>query len=327
MKKVLSLLLILMFVLSSVSMVYANTDLTYVQLKELGYTDNMIKFLDEEEKAEIIENQYAFIGESVGHTLFINEVKKFDNGNKIIKTYATDINEIEKTKLEILNKSLFKNKEYKESFLKEKLELLKAAKIEPEIYYLNSKDEVVSESYVINSTSYAENYLEDCVLSTGVYAYDKSTSTRCIKRLGYNFQWDGIPAWALHDLLAISHTGVGMGLTNIEQYGGTYTYIDAVNTEHSLPIAIDPETYGITGEFDMKMAGTSWGEMYVDISNNKSAVTPNGLFYMCAQYGHVKGTLGATVSVGASGAITFNPYLTSTVTKSTKLMYNNIFTY
>ncbi|MDD4805140.1 MAG: hypothetical protein PHN69_08435, partial [Candidatus Pacebacteria bacterium] len=216
-----------------------------------------------------------------------------------------------------------------EVYFKEKLVEAKLEKIEPTIYYLDSNDEKINAFNVSAMASYAENTIDGSVLTTGVYAYDKSTSTKCIKRLGYNFQWEGMPSWTLTDLIAISHTGYYMGLTNIERYGGTYTYYDVYNNERNITITVEPGSYGVTGEFPLIMGydGSGFGEMYVDISNNKSAVTKNGLFYMCGQYGHVTVTAGASISVGADGSISFTPTLLSKVTKSTKVIYNNILTY
>ncbi len=327
MKKILILLLILSFVLNSGVVAYAGTDTTYNQLKKLGYTDHIIKFLDEEEKKEIIENQYVFSGENINNILLINEITTFDNQNKIIKSYATDIDELEKTKLNVLSKTLFKDKEYKDSFLKEKLNEIKSKKIEPLVYYLNSNGKVVDESYVINSMpSYAEDSIEDCILTTGVYAYDKSTSTKVIKRLGFNFQWEGTPMWALHDLIAIQHTGSGIGFTNVERMGGSYTYFDVFNNSTTIGMDVESNLYGAIGEYDIKMSHLGYGEMYLDISNSKNAIPPGSYFTMYGQYGHVTITLGASVSVGAGG-ISFTPTLASKVVKSTKLMYNNIYTY
>lgn len=322
MKKLVCILLMLTLVLNSAGLVYANTDMNN-QLKKLGFTDHIIKFLSEEEKLEIVQNGYRFDGETVNHNLFINEVQRYDNGNKVVKTYSLDIDENEKAQIEKLNKAS------KEVYFKEKLAEAKLEKIEPTIYYLDSNNEKVNAFNVSASASYAEDYIDGCVLTTGVYAYDKSTSTKCIKRLGFNFQWEGMPWWTLTDLIAISHTGYYMGLTNIDRYGGTYTYYDAYDNERNVTIDVEPASYGVTGEFPLIMSydGGGFGEMYVDISNNKSAVTPNGLFYMCGQYGHVTIAATASVSVGVDGSISFTPTGIAKVTKSTKVMYNNILTY
>ncbi len=332
MKKLVALFIIMIMIVNSLSIAYASTNLMDNQLAKLGFTDDVIKFLSEEEKSEIIDNQYKFIGGSNNNTLFVDEVKTYDNGNRIIKSYAIPLSESKSIKYNILEKTSFKNSKFKDSFLKEELKIaVEKNKIEPQIYYLSKSNEQIDKSLVSSNDAYEEDSIDYCILTTGVYAYDKSTSTKIIKRLGFNFQWEGkvagdVPAWALKDLIAISHTGGNIGFANIEAKGGSYSYYQYDNSLKTLPISVTANIYGATGNFDMKMANKSYGSMYLDISNSKNAIPAGSYFTMFGQYGHVTLASGASVSVSQNG-ISFSPTIYSKVIKSTQVMYNNIFTY
>lgn len=124
--------------------------------------------------------------------------------------------------------------------------------------------------------------------------------------------------------------GGSIGFANIETMGGSYTYsyYDQIGVikRVTLPINVEVNPYGATGEFDMKMHESSCGEMYLDILGSKNSVPAGTAFTMYGQYEHVWFGLGATVSVG-TGGITFDINPTSRVTKSTQIMYNNLIKY
>jgi len=103
-------------------------------------------------------------------------------------------------------------------------------------------------------------------------------------------------------------------------------YVYGINSTNTISIDTEVNLYGATGEVDIKQQGSHYGEMYLDISNTKSSIPPDSYFTMIGQYGHVTLTLGASVSVDAGG-ISFSPTVSSKVTKSTQVVYNNIFTY
>lgn len=288
-----------------------------IELKKLGFDEKSIYFIPSDELNEIIENQYKFELRNEKNTLIISveKINRFDN-ERNVETYSVELNQNEIGEY-MTNKKEFMKKKYME------LESVNYKKINSPI--VTYDDFIIESLYSISGN--VENFIDGALLTTATTVYDKSTTSYIEKRIGYDFQWDGVPINSFaKDAMAISHTGTSLGLVNIRSYGSSYTHYYGnqwVSANNYLTNNVS--LYGITG--NLQMTGfKGYGRIYCDIGNTKSSITPGAYFSVIGRYGHAITSTSISVGIGL-GTISFTPTSSTLIKLSGTSLFNNILTY
>lgn len=190
------------------------------------------------------------------------------------------------------------------------------------------KEEIDLDSFVSrkSSGSSTEENMDWGVLEFGINAYDMSTSTKIKKKLGMDFAWTDSPGTLGTDAMALSHTGLNVGITDCYDDGAYMKYYYGNEwRDGNKYIDSDPEGNGLSAEIDLR-TGRCYGRAYVVIGNTKKNVDEDNYFFMVAKFAHaIKGyRLNPCIGVGS---VSFSPSTSTKIVESDTLKINSIKTY
>ncbi|MCT4564035.1 MAG: hypothetical protein N4A68_06910 [Maledivibacter sp.] len=306
---------------------------TLNKLKSLGFPEERIKYLSNKEIKEIVKNNYKFIGSSED-TIYLVLYKKDNNSNS--DSYSCEKLENGSIYSAMIPISKQEEKKYfqnKETFIEGIVNNLENISKQRNISVYKITNGKKEESSLSNfktkksgGTTVTEHF-DSGVLRFGINAYDMSTSTKIKKKLGMDFSWSDMPYTFSRDVMALSHTGVHVGITDYYDYDASMKayFMNKWSSVDNM-IDADPEGHGLSASIDLPTANKCYGRAYIVIGNVKRHVDEGNYFFMVAKYGHVTKGYKLNPSIGI-GSVGFSPSSSTKYDESDQVSLNSIKTY